>query len=107
MWRLARVPGIEAELLEKMSYDMGEGYTSLGEAFLKDCGTYDGSLGRLARYEAILDRGLHRSLNELRKIQADRLKREKRHAEEWARAGLPPHDIYGDYDGSWVPQFAF
>ena len=25
MWRLARVPGIETELLEKMSYEMGEG----------------------------------------------------------------------------------
>ena len=48
MWRVARVPGIEAELLEKMSYDMVEGeYTSLGEAFHKDIGTYDGSLGRL------------------------------------------------------------
>ncbi|MEE8433542.1 MAG: hypothetical protein V3S64_02025 [bacterium] len=98
MWRLARVPGIEAELLVKMSYDMVEdAYTSLGEAFHKDIGTYDGSLGRLARYEAILDRGLIRLMNEYRKIQADRRRREKRHAEDWARAGLPPQDPYADY----------
>jgi len=100
MWRLARVPGIEAELLEKMSYDRVEGeYTSLGEAFHKDIGTYDGSLGRLARYEAILDRSLTRLLNEYRKIQADRRRREKQHAEDWARAGLSPYDPYADYAG--------
>ena len=100
MWRLARVPGIETELLEKMSYDRVEGtYTSLGEAFHKDIATYDGSLGRLARYEAILDRSLIRLLNEYRKIQADRRRREKQHAEDWARAGLPPLDPYADYEG--------
>jgi len=100
MWRLARVPGIETELLEKMSYDRVEGtYTSLGEAFHKDIATYDGSLGRLARYEAILDRSLIRLLNEYRKIQADRRRREKQHAEDWARAGLPPLDPYADYGG--------
>jgi len=99
MWRLARVPGIEAELLEKMSYDRVEGtYTSLGEAFHKDIATYDGSLGRLARYEAILDRSLIRLLNEYRKIQADRRRRDKQHAEDWRRAGLPPLDPYADYD---------
>ncbi len=99
MWRLARVPGIEAELLEKMSYDSFDGtYTGLGEAFHKDIGTYDGSLGRLARYEAILDRSLTRLLNEYRKIQADRRRREKQHAEDWARAGLPPRDPYAEYD---------
>ena len=100
MWRLARVPGIEAELLCKLHYDFVDGAnTGLGEAFHKDIGTYDGSLGRLARYEAILERSLTRLLNEYRKIQADRIKREKRHAEDWARAGLPPHDIHADYDG--------
>lgn len=99
MWRLARVPGIEAELLEKMSYDMVDGtYTSLGEAFHKDINTYDRSLGRLARYEAILDRSLTRLLNEFRKIQADRRRRDKQHAEDWARAGLSPYDPYADYD---------
>ena len=100
MWRLARVPGIEAELLEKLSYDSVDGtYTSLGEAFHKDIATYDGSLGRLARYEAILDRSLIRLLSEFRKIQADRRRREKQHAEDWARAGLPPLDPHGDYGG--------
>jgi hypothetical protein len=83
-----------------MSYDMVEGVTTgLGEAFHKDIGTYDGSLGRLARYEAILDRSLNRLLNEYRRIQADRRRREKQHAGDWARAGLPPHDPYTDYDG--------
>ena len=90
MWRLARVPGIEAELLVKMSYDtVEERYTSLGDAFHKDIGTYDGSLGRLARYEAILDRGLMRLMNEYRKIQADRRRREKQYVEDCRRAGLP------------------
>ncbi len=100
MWRLARVPGIEAEILCKLSWDMVDGVTtSLGDAFHKDIGTYDGSLGRLARYEAILDRSLNRLLNEYRKIQADRRRRERQHAEDWARAGLPPLDRYADYDG--------
>ncbi|MEE8436011.1 MAG: hypothetical protein V3S64_14595 [bacterium] len=100
MWRLARVPGIEAELLEKMSYDLVDGsYTSLGEAFHKDIGIYNGSLERLARYEAILDRSLNRLLNEYRKIQADRRRRDKQHAEDWRLAGLPPLDRYADYDG--------
>ncbi|MEE8436202.1 MAG: hypothetical protein V3S64_15560 [bacterium] len=99
MWRLARVPGIEAEILCKLSFDIvDEVNTGLGEAFHKDIGTYDGSLGRLARYEAILDRSLNRLLNEYRKIQADRRRREKQHAEDWRRAGLPPHDPYADYD---------
>ena len=100
MWRLARVPGIEAELLEKMSYDMAEGYTSLGEAFHRDCGTYDGSLGRLARYEAILDRSLNRLLNEYRKIQADRARREKAYAEDWSREDFTPYDAGFRYPGA-------
>ncbi len=105
MWRLARVPGIEAELLEKMSYDMAEGeYTSLGEAFHRDIATYDGSLGRLARYEAILDRSLHRLLNQYRKIQADRLKREERATEnwdfpDWRREDFSPEDAGFSYQG--------
>ncbi len=100
MWRLARVPGIEAEILCKLSFDIvDEVTTGLGEAFHKDIGTYDGSLGRLARYEAILDRSLNRLLNEYRRIQADRRRREKQHAEDWRRAGLPPQDPYAGYDG--------
>ncbi|MEE8435248.1 MAG: hypothetical protein V3S64_10720 [bacterium] len=56
-----------------MSYDrVEETYTSRGDAFHKDIGTYDGSLGRLARYEAILERSLTRLLDEYRRIQADR-----------------------------------
>ena len=92
MWRLARIPGMETELLEKMSTDALGAQTSLGEAFHKDCGAYDGSLGRLARYEAILDRSLIRLLNEYRKLQADRVQREKRYAEDWERGALSPRD---------------
>jgi len=101
MWRLARVPGIEAELLVKMSYDpIEEVTTGLGEAFHRDCGTYDGSLGRLARYEAILDRSLNRLLGQFRQIQADRIKREKRHAEDWRREDFSPYDAGFRYPGA-------
>ncbi len=45
MWRLARIPGIEAEILCKLSFDIVDGVnTGLGDAFHKDIGTYDGSL---------------------------------------------------------------
>ena len=101
MWRLARVPGIEAELLVKMSYDpIEEVTTGLGEAFHRDCGTYDGSLGRLARYEAILDRSLTRLLNEYRRIQADRIRRDKQYAEDWSRPDFSPYDAGFRYPGA-------
>ncbi|MCH8886364.1 MAG: hypothetical protein IIC13_07225, partial [SAR324 cluster bacterium] len=99
------VPGIEAELLEKMSHDsFDDSYTGLGEAFHKDIATYGGSLERLARYEAIIERSLTRLLNEYRKIQADRRRREKQHNEDWTRAGLWPYDSGSrDSDGDYGP----
>ena len=101
MWRLARVPGMEAELLCKLRYDFVDGVnTGLGDAFHKDIGTYNGSLERLARYEAILDRSLIRLLNEYRKIQADRIRREKRNAEDWSRPDFTPHDAGFRYPGA-------
>ena len=105
MWRLARVPGMEAELLEKMSHDsFDDSYIGLGEAFHKDIATYGGSLERLARYEAIIERSLTRLLNEYRKIQADRRRREKQHNEDCTRAGLWPYDSGSrDSDGDYGP----
>ena len=104
MWRLARVPGMEAELLEKMSHDsFDDSYTGLGEAFHKDIATYGGSLERLARYEAIIERSLTRLLNEYRKIQADRRRREKQHAEDWSRPDFSPYDAGFRYPGAGGP----
>ena len=104
MWRLARVPGMEAELLEKMSHDsFDDSYIGLGEAFHKDISTYGGSLERLARYEAIIERSLTRLLNEYRKIQADRRRREKQHAEDWSRPDFSPYDAGFRYPGAGGP----
>ena len=78
MWRLSRVPGIEAELFDRLRYDglgMDEG---LAGAWLRDGAPYEGSLARLSRYETALERSITRLLGELRRLQADRIKRDAR-----------------------------
>ena len=76
MWRVSRVPGIEAEIFDRLRYDglgMDEG---LAGAWLRDGSPYEGSLARLSRYETALERSISRLLKELRHLQADRGKRD-------------------------------
>jgi hypothetical protein len=75
-WRLARVPAIEAELLEALRGDPASGPRGLAEAFRQDAGPCGGALTRLARYEAMLERSLARLLEALWRAQAERRRRE-------------------------------
>jgi hypothetical protein len=99
-WRLARVPGIEAELLERLRRDAMGRDEGLGAAWARDAGSYGGALARLARYETMLERNAARLLAELRRLQAERRAEDARAAgsgpaEWWERAaaawpGAPP-----------------
>ena len=77
LWRLGRVPAIEGELLERLRQDAGGADEGLGMAWARDDGPYGGALGRLTRYEGALERGLARTLAELRRVQAGRRRRER------------------------------
>jgi len=78
-WRLARVPALEAELMDRLRYDMlGEDH-GLGGAWSLDAGPYGGALARLARYETALERNAARLMAELRRSQGHRWQRQ--HAE--------------------------
>jgi hypothetical protein len=98
-WRLARVPGLESELIAALRADPVHGERSLGAAWERDSGPYGGALARLARYETMLERSTARLLAELRRVQADRLRRERQAAAERmpAHAGAhgPGPDAYG------------
>jgi hypothetical protein len=84
-WRLARVPGLEAALFERLRVpvpgvdgrEANPADVSLGAAWERDAGAYGGALGRLARYETMLERSTTRLLAELRKLQAFRLRLER------------------------------
>ena len=83
-WRLSRVPGIEAEMLERLRYDGLGQDEGLAGAWLRDGSPYGGSLARLSRYETALERSISRLLKELRQLQAERARRER---EDAARPG--------------------
>ena len=99
-WRLQRIPAIEAGLWERLAQPMPGVHTfdlgadglppDLSRPWLADSqASYGGALGRLARYEAALERSCTRLLNELRRLQRERLRRE----EEWEElhmGALPP-----------------
>ncbi len=78
-WRLARVPAIEAEMIDalrgKPSGDSG-GSGPLAAAWEEDQSAYGGSLSRLSRYETALERSLLRCQAEFRRLQERREKRE-------------------------------
>ncbi len=78
-WRLARVPAIEAEMIDalrgKPSGDSG-GSGPLATVWEEDESAYGGSLSRLSRYETALERSLIRCQAEFRRLQERREKRE-------------------------------
>lgn len=84
MWRLSRVPGIEAELFDRLRRDALGNDEGLAGAWLRDGAPYEGVLGRLTRYENLIERSITRMINELRQLQADRLKRDAREEAEAA-----------------------
>ncbi|MBW7998565.1 MAG: hypothetical protein FVQ81_18725 [Candidatus Glassbacteria bacterium] len=75
MWRLARVPAIEAEMMDALRTHPEEG-GGLAAAWDEDESTYGGSLARLSRYEVALERSLTRMLKEFHRLQDRRLKRD-------------------------------
>jgi hypothetical protein len=104
-WRLARVPQLEAELLERLRTDVLGNDEGLGTAWQRDTGAYGGALARLARYETALERNAARLLAELRHLRAER-RRDELHGEALAHErqrgpwvdraleawpGAPPH----------------
>jgi hypothetical protein len=98
-WRLARIPGIEAELMAALREDLVDGPRGLGEAWRSDAGPYGGALTRLARYEAMLERSVTRLLEQLRRVQAERRRRERELApppprEPGARPGAEGDDFW-------------
>ena len=68
-WRLARIPALEAELLERLRHNALGQDEGLGAAWSRDGG---GALAKLNRYEGALERNLLRQLDELRRVQAER-----------------------------------
>jgi hypothetical protein len=80
LWRLARVPAIEAGLFERLrSFALG-GDEGLGGAFARDALVGEGAFSKLARYESTLERSVSRLLSELRRAQAARTGRSAREA---------------------------
>ena len=72
LWRLGHVPAIETELFERLRRNSLGADEGLGAAWARD-GHLDGrALARLARYEGAIERGLARTLAELRRVQAAR-----------------------------------
>jgi len=97
-WRLARVPGIEAELFGKLRRDALGRDEGLGAAWARDAGPYGGALARLSRYETALERGTARLLEQLRRLQRER------RAEERADAAAAQARAEGRdpaYGGEW------
>jgi hypothetical protein len=89
-WRLARIPTLEAELFERFRVDPLGNDEGLGAAWARDAGPYGGALTRLARYETMLERSAVRLLAELRRLQAERRKRDQAELEaEQARERGP------------------
>ncbi len=79
LWRLARVPAIEAELIDALRPNLADGSPgkgSLGVIWEKDGLSYGGGLGRLTRYETALERSLMRLQAEFRRVQERRHKLE-------------------------------
>jgi len=62
------------EALERATYERDRDEVLLGRAFDADAKEAD-TFAKLARYETRLERSLHRSLNELRQLQARRQNR--------------------------------
>ncbi|HKI97317.1 MAG TPA: hypothetical protein VKB51_02465, partial [bacterium] len=71
------VPALEAELMDRLRYDMLTEDQGLGGAWALDSGPYGGTLARLARYETTLERNAARLLAELRRSQAHRRQQER------------------------------
>ncbi len=71
VWRLRRVLAVEASVFEYRRRDALSGRVTLGAAFSYDAANVD-AFGKLARYEAAVERGLYRALHELERLQARR-----------------------------------
>jgi hypothetical protein len=89
-WRLARVPVIEAELLERLRRDAQGNVEGLGAAWARDAGPYGGALARLSRYETALERNAARLLAELRRLQREGQPAERREAQAAGHAEQGP-----------------
>ena len=97
-WRLQRIPSIEAGLWERLG-KTGQGAFGVADPFspggmalawVNDGAiSHGGVLGRLARYEAALERSCTRILAELRRLQRERKAREE-DWEELHMGALPP-----------------
>ena len=88
LWRMFRVPAMEAELIEAARTGPAGEDVGLGLAFQRQ----EQSLGRLTRYAANLQREMNRALAELRRLQADRRaaqRRALRGEDEWAPGDFP------------------
>jgi hypothetical protein len=70
-WRLRRFPAVEAGLYVA---NCREEDSNWGQAFLRDC-EGAGSIEKLIRYEARIERAFQRNLRELRSLQSTRKER--------------------------------
>ena len=78
LWRQNRVPRLEAGVLTLRAREAPSGPATSGHVgdaqargWIRDAAGAD-ALSKLARYETHLDRGLHRDLHELQRLQARR-----------------------------------
>ena len=72
------MPGIGAGRFDKLRRDMLGQDEGLAGAWLRDGAPYEGVLARLTRYEGYIERSISRLINEVRLLQADRLRRDAR-----------------------------
>ena len=98
-WRLARIPGLEAELFERLRYDALGHDDGLGTAWVRDAEPYGGALARLSRYETALERSSARLLEELRRLQRDRRREEQQYLRPDAQA--PQGPWWERMDAAW------
>jgi hypothetical protein len=94
IWRMNRVARIEASLFNDSPIREVDADAGIGKIFRLDCAHGANAFYKLCRYETTIDRGIHRALGSLRKLQAARLEREEA---EWETAVLsePPNEPVG------------
>jgi hypothetical protein len=74
LWRLRRLARVEAGVFLQVSYgDVRDSDASmLGLAFIRD-GNGANAFSKLSRYETTMERGLYKALQELQRLQANRV----------------------------------
>ena len=70
-WRLRRVVGLEADLMQDDSDDAEANGSRFGRVAFRHCGHAEKYL-MLGRYEAHIERGMYKALRELERLQASR-----------------------------------